>query len=72
MRLSERSTVIALLALPFVGLLYCGLVVAAMLSFPILRAHPLLSGSATAMIPLTIAASIWLIASAKAYRKSRH
>ncbi|MEM8807193.1 MAG: hypothetical protein AAGF01_14315 [Cyanobacteria bacterium P01_G01_bin.38] len=66
---SDRSIIITLLVIPFAGLLYCGLVIGSMLSFPVLREHPLLSGGVAALIPLTTGALIWLSASARAYRR---
>lgn len=71
MKGSERSTVIALMVLPFGGLLYSALAIGAMVAFPVLRSHPLLSGGVVAMTPLAIAAATWWITSARAYRKSR-
>ena len=68
---SDRTILIALLVIPFAGLLYCGLVIGSMLAFPILRAHPLLSGGISALIPLTVGAIIWIGASARAYKQSR-
>ena len=72
MKFSEQSTIVALLVLPFGGLLYSGVVMGAMVSFPILRNHPLCSGGVVALTPLAIAASLWWLASAKAYARSRH
>lgn len=56
------------LGLPLVGLIYCGLGIAAMASLAVVREHPLISGTLFFVIPFTIAASIWIRASAKAYR----
>lgn len=54
--------------IPIIGLVYCGLGIAAMASFAIIREYALISGLIFILIPFTIAASIWIRASAKAYR----
>ncbi|MBE9169529.1 hypothetical protein IQ238_19035 [Pleurocapsales cyanobacterium LEGE 06147] len=65
---SNTQLTFLVLGLPIGGLIYCGLGIAALASFPILREHALISGTLFMLIPFTIAASIWIKASAKAYR----
>lgn len=55
-------------ALPIAGLIYCGLGIAGMAHFLVIREHPIVSGSLFFLIPFTIAASISIRASAKAYK----
>lgn len=64
------DTKLALLVfgIPIAGLIYCGLAMAAMFSLSFLREHALTSGTLFIFIPFSFAASIWLRASAKAYR----
>lgn len=66
----DNDTKFALLVmgLPIGGLVYCGLGIALMIYSPTVREHPLVSGMLFLLIPLAIAASIWIRASAKAYQ----
>ena len=57
------------IALPFLGLLYCGIGVTLMVSSLTIREHPIISGTIFILVPFALAASIWLRASAKAYNK---
>ena len=57
------------LGIPLIGLLYCGLGIAAMTSSIAIREHPLISGGIFILLPFCTAAYIWITASAKAYKK---
>lgn len=65
---SNTQLIYLVLGLPIVGLIYCGLGIAGMASFSTIREHALISGTLFILIPFTIAASIWIRASAQAYR----
>ncbi len=65
---SNTRLFLLVVGLPIAGLIYCGLGVAGMASFSVIREHPIISGTLFFLIPFTIAASIWIRASAKAYR----
>lgn len=69
--LMDKDTKFALLVigLPFLGLLYCTIIVAFLIMSPLGREHPILTGAAFAFVPFSFAASIWIRASAKAYQK---
>jgi hypothetical protein len=66
---SNSKLALLVIGLPLAGLVYCGLGIAAMASIAALREHALISGTLFLLIPFSIAASIWLRASAKAYKK---
>ncbi|VEP13991.1 conserved hypothetical protein [Hyella patelloides LEGE 07179] len=66
---SNTQLIFLVFGLPIIGLIYCGLGIAAMASFSIIREYALISGLLFILIPFTIAASIWIRASAKAYRR---
>ncbi len=57
------------IGLPILGLIYCGIGVAFMVSSLTVREHPVISGAIFILIPFALAASIWIRASAKAYKK---
>ncbi len=65
---SNTQLIFLVFGLPIVGLIYCGLGIAAMASFSVIREHALISGTFFILIPFTTAASIWISASAKAYK----
>jgi hypothetical protein len=65
---SDTRFALIVLGLPIAGLVYCGLGIAALASFSVLREHALVAGGAFILVPFVTAASIWLRASAKAYR----
>jgi hypothetical protein len=67
----DKDTRFALLVigLPFVGLLYCGIIIAFLVASSFGRTHPILVGGVSAVVPFGLAASIWIRASAKAYQK---
>lgn len=49
-----------ILAVPFAALLYCGLVVGALLLVPAAKTYPLIFGGVSALIPLVTGAAIWV------------
>ncbi len=57
---NDRLMIILICAVPFAALLYCGLVMGTLLSFPAARAHPLVFGGIFALIPLVTGAAIWV------------
>ena len=57
------------IGLPFIGLVYCGMIIAFMILSPLAQEHPLMTGTGFAIVPFALAASIWIRASAKAYQK---
>ena len=67
----DKDTRFALLVigLPFLGLLYCGMIIAFLIMSPFGRTHPILVGVGAAFVPFAFAAFIWIQASAKAYKK---
>lgn len=66
---SNKQLIFVVLGLPILGLVYCGLGIAGMASFAVIREQALISGTLFILIPFTIAASIWIRASAQAYRQ---
>ena len=66
---SDQKFAMLVLGIPLVGLVYCGMGLAIMSSSLTVRTHPLASGVIFIMLPLSIAASTWISASAKAYKK---
>ncbi len=67
----DKDTKFALLVigLPLVGLLYCGLIIAFLMNNSFGRQHPLITGFFVMLVPFSTAATIWIKASAKAYKK---
>ena len=65
----DKKFMFLVLGIPLVGLLYCGLGIAAMSSVAAIRTHPVVSGASFILLPLGIAAYTWISASAKAYKK---
>lgn len=67
----DQDTRFALLVLglPFLGLLYCLVIIWFMIASPLAQNHPLISGLGFAIVPFSLAAYIWIKASAKAYSK---
>lgn len=65
---SNKKFALLVLGIPLAGLVYCGLGITAMASSVTIREHPVISGSVFILLPLTIAAYIWISASAKAYK----
>ncbi|MEO0488879.1 MAG: hypothetical protein AAF215_13865 [Cyanobacteria bacterium P01_A01_bin.123] len=66
---ADEQAIRLLLIIPVAGLIYCGLVIFAIAALPTLREHPLFAGAFFSLLPLTVAAFIWLSTSARAYRK---
>lgn len=66
---SDNKFIFLVLGIPLAGLLYCGVGIAAMSTVDSIRNHPITSGSVFILLPFVTAASIWISASAKAYRK---
>lgn len=66
---SDDKLVLLFMGVPIAGLLYCALGITAMVYVSSIREHALVSGGIFFLIPLTTAATIWIKASAKAYRK---
>ncbi len=64
----DRKFIFLVLGIPLAGLVYCGLGIAAMSAFATVREHPLTSGGIFILLPFITAASVWISASAKAYR----
>jgi|GEM_PF-1195958 len=64
---ADTKFALLVIGLPLGGLVYCALGIALMIFSPTVREHPLVSGMLFLLIPLVIAASIWIRASAKAY-----
>lgn len=69
MNSDQKKFAFLVLGIPIVGLVYCGLGIAAMSSISIVRMHPVVSGAIFILIPLGIAAFTWISASAKAYKR---
>ena len=65
----DKKFALFVLGIPLVGLVYCGMGLAIMSSSLTVRTHPLVSGGFFILLPFTIAASTWISASAKAYKK---
>ena len=66
----DQDTQFALLVigLPFLGLIYGGLIIAFLMNNPFGREHPLITGFMVMVVPFSVAATIWIKASAKAYK----
>jgi hypothetical protein len=65
---SERQFIALVLGLPLMGLVYCGLGIAAMVYIPLIRNYPVISGSIFILVPFSLAVFFWIRASAKAYK----
>ncbi len=57
------------IGLPFLGLIYCGIIIIFMNVSPIAQNHPLISGIGFSIVPFSLAAFLWIKASFKAYKK---
>ena len=66
---SDKKFALMVIGLPLLGLLYCGLGIAVMSSSLTVRTHTVISGAIFILLPFSIAASTWISASAKAYKK---
>ena len=67
--MNDNKFALLVLGLPLAGLVYCGLGIAIMASSSAVREHALLSGAVFILIPFVTAVTIWIQASAKAYRQ---
>lgn len=65
----DKKFAFLVLGIPLIGLVYCGLGIAAMSSSVAIRQHPITSGGIFILLPFCIAAYTWISASAKAYKK---
>lgn len=65
---SDDQFALLVIGIPLLGLVYCGLGLALMVSSSTIREHSLISGTIFILIPFVTAASIWIRASAKAYK----
>ncbi len=65
----DQKFALLVLGIPLIGLVYCGLGLGIMSSSITVRSHPLVSGAIFILLPFGIAASTWISASAKAYKK---
>ncbi len=65
---SDTKFAYLVFGIPILGLIYCGLGIAAMSSIAAVRDHALVSGIIFILIPFSLAASVWIRASAKAYK----
>lgn len=65
---NDTKFMMLVLGLPIAGMIYCGVIVALMVTQPFVRSHPLGFGFLFFLVPFTIAATTWIRASAKAYR----
>lgn len=65
----DRKFMLLVLGIPLAGLVYCGLGIAAMSAIAPIREHPLISGGIFILLPFLTAVSVWISASAKAYRQ---
>ena len=66
---SDDKFALLVIGIPLIGLLYCGLGITSMVYSSGVRDHPLISGAVFILIPFLTAVSIWIRASAKAYKK---
>lgn len=66
---SDDKFALLVIGIPLIGLVYCGLGLTLMVSSSAVRDNPLISGGIFVLIPFVTAASIWIQASAKAYKK---
>ncbi|MEO0834979.1 MAG: hypothetical protein AAFY16_03090 [Cyanobacteria bacterium J06642_3] len=69
MNSDDKKFAFLVLGIPLIGLVYCGLGIAAMSSSVTIRTHPVTSGAIFILLPFCIAAYTWISASAKAYKK---
>lgn len=65
---SDTKFAYLVFGIPILGLIYCGLGIATMASVEAVRDHALISGIIFILIPFSLAASVWIRASAKAYK----
>ena len=61
---------ILVIGLPLLGLLYCGCIVLLLMNSSLARQNSLITGLGVMILPLGIAITTWIKASAKAYAKN--
>lgn len=59
MNANDKETLI-ILAIPIVGLVYCGIVIGSMIASPTLRNHAPLAAGIAVMLPLIVGVSLWI------------
>ncbi|AUC59832.1 hypothetical protein AA637_01140 [Cyanobacterium sp. HL-69] len=59
------------IGLPFLGLIYCFLILGVMMTSNVAQDNPVTTGIIFGVIPLGTAMFIWIRASAKAYKKKK-
>ena len=57
---NDRLMIILICAVPFAALLYCGIVIGTLLTLPVAKAYPLVTGGIFALIPLVTGAAFWV------------
>ncbi|MEL4898256.1 hypothetical protein [Crocosphaera sp. Alani8] len=65
----DTKFAILVIGLPLLGLIYCGSIIAFLMNNPFGRQHPLITGFVVMVVPFSLAATIWIKASAKAYKE---
>ena len=65
----DTQFAVLVIGLPLLGLLYCGLIFAFLMNNPFGRENPLITGFMVMVVPFSVAATIWIKASAKAYKE---
>ncbi|MDJ0660690.1 MAG: hypothetical protein QNJ42_14560 [Crocosphaera sp.] len=65
----DNQFALLVIGLPLLGLVYCGLIIAFLMNNAFGREHPLITGFVVMVIPFSTAATIWIKASAKAYKE---
>lgn len=68
---NETKFALLVIGLPLLGLLYCGGIILFLMNNPWGRQHPLITGFFVMLVPFASAATIWIKASAKAYKKQK-
>jgi hypothetical protein len=66
----DNRFALLVLGLPVLGLLYCVGIIFVLRSVLFAREHPLVIGFGVMFFPFILAATIWIRASAKAYKKN--
>jgi hypothetical protein len=67
----DSKFALLVIGLPFVGLLYCGIIIMSMILVPEVREHPVIAATIFAVGPSLISGSIWLFSSFKSRNKER-
>jgi len=57
---NERLMIILICVVPFAALLYCAVVIGALLAIPFVKTHAIIFGGIFALIPLVTGAAIWI------------